>query len=320
MLNDPTEVAGSSRSRVIAESREMREVLGLVERVAQSNVPAVLLEAESGVGTEVIASWLHQKSVHRPGRFVSLHCASLPGSLLAGELFGNSRPGLLELAEKGTVFLDDVNELPPELQEQLVDVLSERQFQRVGGTEDITCDVQVIAATHEDLACLVNAGMFRMDLYYRLSTIRITIPPLRERRDDIVPLAEYFLQQYAERMQRPLAQLTAAAKAVLERHSWPGNTRQLQHAMLRAAMFAQNGVIDTIHLPMEVVGDAISGAPALPGGSREAVAAGPPDNERRVLMIALAAAAGDVQRAAEIMSVSAEALRHLMEKHSIEEG
>jgi transcriptional regulator with PAS, ATPase and Fis domain len=162
--------------------------------------------------------------------------------------------------------------------------------------------------------------MFRLDLYYRLSTIRITIPPLRERHEDILPLAEYFLQQYAERMHRPLAQLTAAAKAVLERHSWPGNTRQLQHAMLRAAMSAEASVVDVIHLPMDVVGDATRGAPALPGGSPEALAAGPPDNERRVLMIALAAAAGDVQRAAEIMSVSPEALRHLMEKHSIEEG
>ncbi len=228
-------------------SGAMREVLERAEKVAQSPSTSVLLQGESGTGKEVLARHIHEST---PGRrdeaFVELNCAAIAEGLLESELFGhergaftdakNSKRGLLELAGGGTLFLDEVGELPQALQTKLLRALETLTFRRVGGTRDLHSDVRVIAATNRDLAEEVEKGRFRLDLFHRLDVFHLTLPPLRERREDILPLARFLLERISQRLLKPVLSLSPAAEKVLLAYRYPGNVRELRNALERAVI------------------------------------------------------------------------------------
>jgi Nif-specific regulatory protein len=221
-----------------------------------------LLQGESGTGKEVVARFIHRASPRKNGPFVAINCAALPEQLLESEVFGYERgaftgaqqpkPGQLELASGGTLFLDEVSEMSLSAQGKFLRVLQEREFQRLGGTRPIKANVRVIAATNRDLRKAVAQGVFREDLYYRLQVFEIAIPPLRDRKSDVLPLTDAFLQDLARSFGRPLAGLTADARGALLEYGWPGNVRELRNALERAAILCEGGLIAPQHLLLPV--------------------------------------------------------------------
>ncbi|HEY3358903.1 MAG TPA: sigma-54 dependent transcriptional regulator [Polyangia bacterium] len=230
-------------------SAPMKAVLEHVDKVAESVTTTVLIQGETGTGKELIARRIHNLS---PGRsaepFVEINCASLPENLLESELFGyergaftdarQSKRGLFEAADRGTLFLDEVGELTPGTQAKLLKVLEEQVFRRLGGTRDMKVDVRVLAATNKDLVQAVEKGTFRLDLYHRLDVFHLTLPPLRERREDVLPLARLFMRKFARRMGRPVKEFAPAAARILEGYSFPGNVRELRNLIERAIILA----------------------------------------------------------------------------------
>jgi transcriptional regulator with PAS, ATPase and Fis domain len=244
----------------VGESVEWREVLRMGRQVASTDT-TVLITGESGTGKEVVARFIHTSSARKSGPFVALNCAALPEQLLESELFGYERgaftsaqqakPGLLETASGGVLFLDEVSEMSLSAQAKFLRVLQEREFQRLGGTRPLKANIRVVAATNRNLRKAVERGDFREDLFYRLGVFDIQIPPLRERRADIVPLSETFLQEIATSFGRPPAGLTRDARQALLQHDWPGNVRELRNVLERAAILSEGAVIDTTHLALE---------------------------------------------------------------------
>ncbi len=240
---------------VVTRNPELLEVLALVETFAPTDFP-ILIQGESGTGKELIAEAIHRASLRASGPFVSENCAAIPESLAEAEFFGvekgaytgatSSRPGLLQLANNGTLFLDEVGDMAPSLQRKLLRVLQEKKLRRVGANTTQEVDVRIISATNRNMEELVTCGAFRADLYFRLNAVMLRIPPLRERPEDIVPLAEYFLQNFARTGGRRV-RLSAEARAVLETYRWPGNVRELRNEIMRSAVLAQNGTILPSH-------------------------------------------------------------------------
>jgi len=247
-LLDDVRLAGSP----VGQSPAWRDVLRRAIQVAATDT-TTCLQGESGVGKEVVARFIHRASPRRRGPFVAINCAALPESLLESELFGFERgaftgahlakPGQIELAAGGVLFLDEVSEMTPAAQAKVLRVLEEREFRRLGGLRAIQADVRVIAATNRDLHEAVARGQFRLDLYYRLNVFDIRIPPLRERREDVVILAQAFLEERARSTRGARVNLTAAAKDALLRHEWPGNVRELHNALERATIVCEDGLI-----------------------------------------------------------------------------
>ena len=245
--------------RVVGESVEWREVLFKATQVAATDT-TVLITGESGTGKEVVARFIHAASARNGGPFVALNCAALPEQLLESELFGHERgaftsahqakPGHIELAAGGVLFLDEVGEMSKAAQAKLLRVLQEREYQRVGGTRTLKADIRVVAATNRDLRKAVQRGEFREDLLYRLEVFDIRTPALRERRADIVPLTDALLKDIALEFRRPAPGLTRDARDVLLRHDWPGNVRELRNALERAAILAGGGPIRADHLTL----------------------------------------------------------------------
>ena len=246
--------------RVVGESVEWREVLRKATQVASTHT-TVLITGESGTGKEVVARFIHAASVRKSGPFVALNCAALPEQLLESELFGYERgaftsaqqakPGQVELASGGVLFLDEVTEMSLSAQAKFLRVLQEREFQRLGGTRLLKANIRVIAATNRDLRKAVERGDFREDLFYRLGVFDIQIPPLRERRSDIVPLSETFLQEIGRSFGRPAAGLTREARQALLNYQWPGNVRELRNVLERAAILCEGAPIGTNHLTLQ---------------------------------------------------------------------
>ncbi len=259
-LRDRLEKRYSFRN-IISKSPRMQAVFELIANVAQTNT-TVLIEGETGTGKEQIGLAIHQASQVRTGPMIAVNCAAIPETLLESDLFGhekgaftsavNQRRGRFELAHGGTIFLDEVGDIPAAMQAKLLRVLQERRFERVGGTESIEVDVRVVAATNRSLQRLVQEGKFREDLYYRLNVVRIELPPLRERSEDIPLLAAYFTAKYARPGEGPKTITPQAMSALLSYH-WPGNIRELENAIERASVTASNGSILPDNLPRDVL-------------------------------------------------------------------
>ena len=257
------ELESKTQIRVVGESAEWRDVLKKATQVAETDT-TVLVTGESGTGKEVVARFIHRASSRKTGPFVALNCAALPEQLLESELFGyergaftsahQSKPGQVEIASGGVLFLDEVTEMSLAAQAKFLRVLQEREFQRLGGTRLLKANIRVIAATNRDLRKAVERGDFREDLFYRLKVFDIPIPPLRERTADVLPLSEALLQDVGRSFTRPPAGLTRDAREALLRYPWPGNVRELRNALERAAILCEGGLIRPEHLALEATG------------------------------------------------------------------
>jgi two-component system response regulator PilR (NtrC family) len=324
--------SSSAFSNIIGRSKAMQDVFDLVETVAPTN-STILVTGESGTGKELVARAVHTNSLRRDQAFVALNCGALPETLLESELFGHMRgsftgaattkKGLLEAAERGTVFLDEISEMSTMMQVKLLRVLQERKFRRVGGTEEIDADIRIIAATNRDLAKSVSEGSFREDLYYRINVIPIHLPPLRERREDITPLAEHFVAKYREQMGKAVTGLTAEALHWLEAADWPGNVRQLENVIERAVALERGPLIQVSSLPNGQGPKAPSrelAAPAEPAALPENGLDLPKHletQERDLVSQALRQSGGRHDRAAKLLAISPRQFRYLLDKYAL---
>jgi formate hydrogenlyase transcriptional activator len=242
-----------AQHEIVGRSPALQRVLRLVESVAATDA-AILIRGETGTGKELVASLIHRLSGRRRGPFVKLNCTAVPSGLLDSELFGHERGafttaisrriGRFELANKGTLLLDEIGDLPLELQPKLLRVLEDQQFERIGSTQTIRSDVRVVAATNRPLEELVESGRFRADLYYRLNVFPIDLPPLRERIEDIPLLARHFVARHAEHLGRRIDAIPSAVIETLVRHPWSGNIRELQHVLHRAVILSHGGTLE----------------------------------------------------------------------------
>jgi two-component system NtrC family response regulator len=310
--------------RVVGESRAWAEVLSQAAKVAPTET-TVLLAGESGTGKEVVARIVHRGSPRAAGPFVALNCAALPETLLESELFGHekgaftgahaARAGSIEQAAGGVLFLDEVGEMSPAVQAKLLRVLQEREFKRVGGTRSLHADVRVIAATNRDLKAALARGEFREDLYYRLNVFAISLPPLRERTDDILPLAEAFLEELARRVGRPAAGISRAAREILLGYSWPGNVRELRNVLERATILCDGGLISAEHLPIELSRReeaSRSAAAGFPAGGVDLRVV-----ERDLIVKALVTSKNNRARAARLLGLTRAQLYRRLQKHGL---
>ncbi|MBW8874096.1 MAG: sigma 54-interacting transcriptional regulator [Acidobacteria bacterium] len=304
-------------SEIIGESACMKELSRVLARVAPTD-STVLLLGESGTGKEVAARSLHRNS-RRSGRpFVAVNCATLSETLLESELFGHERgaftgalerkTGKIEAAEGGTLFLDEVGELPIAIQAKLLRVLQEREYERVGGTRPLKTDVRLVAATNRDLEKAMREGTFREDLFYRLNVIPLTLPPLRERREDVSLLASHFAALFSRRLGRRIAGFTPEARACLQRYGWPGNVRELANAIERALVLGEGELIRPEDLPETV----LEAGPVASAGPVDHYHESVNAFKRRLILDALAQAEGNVTRAAERLDLNPTYLHRLM--------
>jgi len=316
-------------SNIIGRSAAMVDVFKMIETVARTN-STILLTGESGTGKGLVAQAIHFHSLRREKPMVSLNCGALPENLLESELFGHMRgaftgadtnkKGLLEVAERGTVFLDEIGEMSAVMQVKLLRVLQERRFRRVGGLEELQADIRVIAATNQDLAKAIAEGRFREDLYYRINVIPISLPPLRERREDIPLLAEHFVAKYAEQMDKEITSISHEAMDLLVHHEWPGNIRELENVMERAVALEPTPAILPDSLPAGIRGDSPRAAPAPVDGLPESgfdLEAHVKEIERGYIAEALKRAGGVQVKAAELLGMSFRSFRYYVKKYNL---
>lgn len=314
---------------IIGESAELRKVLQTISMAARTRA-TVLVEGESGTGKELFARALHEESDRRDEPFIKLNCAALPEGLIESALFGHERgafsgavrrvEGAFERAHRGTLLLDEIAEIRLELQAKLLRVLQEQEFDRVGGTSPVKVDVRIIATTNRDLAAEAEAGHFRLDLFYRLSVVAVRIPPLRERREDIPILATRFAQRAAVTTGKEVQGFAPEALDILERHDWPGNVRQLQHAIDRAVILSTEPVLRAQLFELERSASARRAAnetasqepeePRLPPGAIVLTSLDVGEAERVLIQRALHTTGGNRTRAAKLLGISVRTLRN----------
>ncbi len=317
----------AAEREIIGHSQAIARVREMVARIAPTD-STVLVTGESGTGKEVIARAIHAASPRREAPFVGINCAAIPSDLLESELFGHvrgaftgadrARSGLLEAARGGTLFLDEIGDMPPEMQAKLLRVLQERKVRRVGGDQEIPVDVRVIAATHRDLPTLVREGRFREDLYYRIHVIRIDVPPLRERREDLPEFVRHFLRRHAERMGRRIERIEPAFLEALARHDWPGNVRELENVIERAVALAPGDALVPEVLPPEIL-EGSAGARELPPGAFD-LERHLEEERRRYMEAALRACGGVQTRAAERLGMTFRSFRYFAKKYGLATG
>ena len=296
---------------LIGESAAIKEVLSMIYRVAPSGA-TVLITGESGTGKELAARTLHAASPRKNRRFVAVSCAAIPESLLESELFGyergaftgatRSKPGKFALADGGTLFLDEIGDLPTSLQVKLLRVLQEKEVERLGSTLPRKVDVRIIAATNQDLRKKVEEGSFREDLFYRINTINIHIPPLRERKEDILPLAEFFLRKFSKEMGKDIKGFDREARKALLSYQWPGNVRELINVVERAVVLTRKNIITADLLALEPLK---SPFPTLE------------ELEREHIKRALDLAGGNLTRASELLGIHRNTLREKLKKYNL---
>ena len=319
-------------SSILGRSDAMQEVFATIRTVANTS-STVLVTGESGTGKELVARAIHFNSLRRDRPFVAVNCGAVPETLLESELFGHlrgaftdahtSKKGLLEVAEGGTIFLDEIGEMTPVMQVKLLRVLQDRRFRRLGGTDEVQADVRVIAATNQDLPKLVAEGRFREDLYYRLNVLSIRVPPLRDRMEDIPLLAEHFLGQFASQMGKGVRTVSAEARQLLQDHLWRGNVRELQNAIERAVALEHTEAILPESLPEDVRRGRSSIAPATTATDLPELDEGF-DLEargeqfyRHYLALALERAGGVQVKAAELLGMSFRSFRYYVKKYNL---
>ena len=316
----------------LASHRGLPEIVGQAPALKQASLAlqraaggetTVLLQGESGTGKELFARAVHALSARKGGPFVAINCAAIPEALLETELFGHEKGaftgaagrkiGKFEVANRGTIFLDEIGDLSLPLQAKVLRALEQREFERVGGTASIRVDVRIVSATNRNLRAAVAARKFREDLFFRLSVFPIVVPPLRERREDILPLARHFLQRFCGDLKKPVMEISEGAQQALLEHAWPGNVRELQNCIERAVILADEGTIRPAHLGLSSTSveglmadpwDLVDLSGSLPEAMRRVTA----EVERRKIAEALRDAAGDLGRASEILQIPYRAL------------
>lgn len=306
----------SSPQKIITQDHRMKKILGAMEKFAATDAP-VLITGESGTGKELLASALHDLSPRRDNPFIKVNCAALPETLLESELFGHEkgaftdafhvRKGKFELANCGTIFFDEIGDMSLNSQSKILRVLQEHEFERVGGTEVLQTDFRLIAATNKNLSDLITAGTFRDDLYYRISVISVDMPPLRERKEDILLLSGYFISAFNEVYAKRIVDLAADVKQLFLRHHWPGNVRELRNCIERAVIFCELDTISLEDLPSQYTGFA-GGLPAT--DYQQAY-----DNlDREIIMDALIRSKGKKAKAAELLKIDRRTLYNHMKR------
>jgi two-component system response regulator PilR (NtrC family) len=316
--------------QIIGRSKEMVEIFNLISTVAPSKA-SVLIVGESGTGKELIAKAIHHKSTREGKPFVTINCSAIPESLLESELFGHVRgsftgavsnkPGLVEVAHTGTLFLDEIGEIPLSIQAKLLRFLQEREVRRVGGNEDKRVDVRIIAATNKDLEKLMEEGLFREDLYYRLNVIRINVPPLREREEDIAVLIEHFLEKYCKEQRKNISKVSSLAMRVLCSYDYPGNVRELENIIERCVTLEQSDQLSAETLPARLVEDS---GPSTMMAELDIPAEGIDLNqtleelERTLITRALEMTGHNRSRSARLLGISPRSLRYRLVKLGME--
>jgi len=327
-------------SNIIGNSSSMQQIFELVETIAPTG-STVLITGESGTGKELVARAIHVRSPRSDRPFVAVNCGALTETLLDSELFGHMRgaftgadgnhKGLIEVADKGTIFLDEIGEMSPMLQVKILRVLQERKFRRVGGTEEVDADIRIIAATNRDLGRMVADGQFREDLYYRINVIPVRLPALRERVEDVPQLAEHFVAKFAAQMNKPISGISGAAMSCLQAHTWPGNVRELENALERAVALERTPSILPESLPEAVRG--VETQPAAAAAAAVALAGQPDPHalpekgfdleqhvqhlEREYIAEALRRSGGVKVKAAELLGMSFRSFRYYMKKYNL---
>jgi DNA-binding NtrC family response regulator len=314
--------------QLVGRSDAIRELVATVEKVARAGPVTVLLRGESGAGKDVVARAIHARSDRCDQPFLQINCTALPEHLVESELFGHERgaftdarerkKGLAELADGGTLFLDEIGDMPRAAQAKLLRFLEDSKFKRVGGTVDITVDARLVAATNRDLEAAIAERSFRSDLFYRLNVVPIVIPPLRERPEDVAPLAEYFAGQLARELRREVPNLTPATIRVLEAYDWPGNVRELRNVLERALILEETTELSPEHLPAE-----LRATERRPNRDAAVATELPPeglvlaDVELDLLRQALARTDHNVSKAAKLLGLTRDTLRYRMEKYDL---
>lgn len=313
----------SDIDKIIGVSSHIQSIQALIKKVSESEASTILIQGESGTGKELIAKALHSESNRRDKPFMAINCSAVPENLLESELMGHEkgaftdaksmRKGIFELGDGGTVFLDEIGDMPLQMQTKLLRILEERSFRRVGGTKDIVVDVRVISATNKDLAKAVDEGSFRKDLYYRLQVIPINIKPLRERRDDIMPLVNYFIDHFNRKFRKNVKSVSPEVERFMLHYSWPGNVRELKNVIERVMLLGDGNILNAEHLPAEIT--------TKPGaGSGNFMFRLPPEGisievlEKELLKQALELTSYNQTRAAKKLDLGVDALRYRMKK------
>ncbi|RKX30710.1 MAG: sigma-54-dependent Fis family transcriptional regulator, partial [Verrucomicrobia bacterium] len=310
---------------IIGRSPPMQEVFEIIRQVAPTRA-TVLIEGESGTGKELVARAIHRLSPRADGPFIAVHCAALSPTLLESELFGHEkgaftgavemRRGRFELADGGTIFLDEIGEVDPSVQVKILRVLEERTFERVGGEQTIEVDVRLLAATNRSLHQLVAEKRFREDLYYRLHVVRIHLPPLRERKEDIPLLCEHFLRHFAEENHKGIEGFTAEAMDALIAYDWPGNVRELRNAVERMVVLARGPRLGVRDLPPEIRQNVPREQTASTGSLRNLTLR---EAEKRLIVEALKANSGNRTRAAEQLGISRRTLHRKIKEYGLKD-
>ncbi len=318
-------------------SPAMQEAYAIAEQVARGDTTSVLIEGESGTGKEYFANLIHRMSARHDKPFVEINCAAIPSELLESELFGHEKgaftdartqkQGLMELASGGTLFLDEIGEMAPMLQVKLLRVLERRTFRRVGGTKDISVNLRIISATNQDLERMVREGRFREDLYYRLKVVPLYVPPLRERREDILPLGRLFMERFGKQFRKTFRRISPAAEQMLTDYAWPGNIRELKNLFERTVLLEQGDVLEPHHLKLssrarpaaettlgQRIDECIGGPLPSSGIPFEVLVE---ELERALILRASYATNWNQSRTAEVLNLKRDKLRYRMKLYQI---
>jgi two-component system response regulator AtoC len=316
-------------TKIVGVSQTMQDIFHIVERVAGTDATTVLLRGESGTGKGLIAKAIHQSSKRRERPFMTVTCTALQETLLESELMGHEKgaftdakdqkKGLFELADGGTIFLDEIGDIPPSFQAKLLHVLEDKTFKRVGGVRDITVDVRIIAATNKNLESAVSDGSFRQDLYYRLKIIPIQLPPLRDREGDIPLLVQVFLAHFNQEFRKAVSGPTQKALEILDQYHWPGNIRELRNIVERAILLGQGGVLDVGDLPSEIRERGAPGESGLPPGAFQLPPGGIvlEELEKDLVVQALKRSGGNQTKAARQLGLNRDQIRYRIEKFGL---